>query len=192
MNIYKVIINRRTIRKFQQRKIKRDILKNCLNAARLAPSAANLQPLEYILIAKKENVAKIFKCIQWAGYLKNGAPQKRERPVAYIVIISNNKINKKPEYDVGLAVGNIIFTAFEKGVATCPIGSLDRSKLFKILNIPKNYSIELAIALGHPKQKSFQEEFKGDIRYWLDEKNNLHVPKRKLKDIIHQEKFLDF
>ena len=189
MNVYKAIINRRTIRKFQQKKIKKDIFSKCLNAARLAPSAANLQPLEYILSTKKENLDKIFKCTKWAGYLKDGGPKKGERPVAYVIIISNNRINKKAEYDVGLATANIILTAFENGIATCPIGSLDKNKLFKVLNIPKNYSIELAIALGYPKQRSFQEEFKGDIRYWLDKKNDLHIPKRKLKDIIHQEKF---
>lgn len=187
MSIYRLIIKRRTIRKFKQKKIDKKILFDCLNAARLAPSAANLQPLEYILVTK--NLNEIFKCVRWAGYLNRGTPKQNEKPVAYIVVISNPQINREAKQDVGLAVENIILTALEKGIASCIIGSINRSKLAKIFSIPKNYIIEVVIALGYPKQKSFEEEYKGDIKYWLDERGALHVPKRKLKDIVHKEEF---
>ena len=187
MKTYETIIKRRSIRRFRQQKISKRILFNCLNAARLAPSAANLQPLEFVLITK--DLDKIFKHLKWAHYLKNGAPQKDERPVAYIVIMSNVEINKKAKYDVGFAAENIILTAFERGIASCVVGSVNRDKLVKIFNIPKNYIIELVIALGYPKQKSFREKFIEDVGYWLDKKGDLHLPKRKLKDIVHEESF---
>ncbi|MFH1841392.1 MAG: nitroreductase family protein [Candidatus Nealsonbacteria bacterium] len=187
MGIYKLIVRRRSIRKFQQKKIKKSILLDCLNTARLAPSAANLQPLEFILATK--NLDKIFENLKWSAYLKNGAPQKNEKPTAYIVIISNVKINKEARYDAGFAVENIILTAIEKGVNSCVIGSVNRNELIKFLNIPKNYVIELVLALGYPKQRSFEEKFKGSYRYWLDKKGNLHIPKRKLQDILHEERF---
>lgn len=187
MNTYKLILKRRTIRKFSQKKIKKSDLLLCLNAARVAPSAANLQPLEYILITK--NLDRVFECTNWAGYLKNGVPKKGERPTAYILIISNTKINANAKYDVGLAIENILLTALEKKIVSCIIGSLNRDKLTKYLNIPKDYKIELAIALGYPKQKSIEDEFKKDTKYWLDKKGVLHVPKRRLKDIIHKEIF---
>ena len=187
MNVYKLIIQRRTIRRFMQKKIAKSILFDCLNAGRLAPSAANLQPLEYILITR--NLNEVFKCTEWAGYLQEASPKKNEEPVAYIVIMSNTRINQDAKYDVGLTAENIILTALEKGIASCIIGSINRKKLVKILNIPKNYIIELTIALGYPKQKSVEEEFKKDVKYWLDKESLLHVPKRKLKDIIHEEKF---
>ncbi len=196
---YKIILKRRTIRKFRQKRIAKSVLFNCLNAARLAPSSANLQPLEYVLVTK--NLDEVFECTAWAGYLKEGAPKEGEKPVVYIVILSNTKISRDTKYDVGLAAENIILTAFEKGVASCIIGSVNRDKLVKILNIPENYIIELAIALGYPKQKSVEEKFtplrnqrflsgfKGSIKYWLDKRGVLHIPKRKLKDIVHKEKF---
>ncbi|HDD46473.1 MAG TPA: nitroreductase [Candidatus Aenigmarchaeota archaeon] len=187
MGVYDLIIKRRTIRKFKQEKIKKDILIDCLNAARLAPSAANLQPLEYILVTRA--LDKVFECTRWAGYLKNGKPKQHERPVAYIVIISNKEVSKDAKYDAGFAASNIILTALERGVASCVIGSIDRERLAKNLSIPKNYNIELVIALGYGKQKSVEEEFKGDVRYWLDEKGILHVPKKRLGDIVHEERF---
>ncbi|MBU4332637.1 nitroreductase family protein [Patescibacteria group bacterium] len=187
MNTYNLILKRRTIRKFQQKKLPKQVLLDCLNAARLAPSGANRQPLEYILVAK--NLESVFNCTHWAGYLDNSAPQQNEEPMAYIIILSHKKINPEPKYDVGFAAENIILTALEKEIAGCVIGSLDKAKLAKILDIPESYTVELVIALGYPKQKSVAEESKGELKYWLDEKNVLHVPKRRLKDILHEEKF---
>lgn len=187
MNTYETIIKRRTIRKFTQEKIDKKLLMDCLNAARLAPSSRNRQPLEFILIT--EDLDRIFDCTRWAGYLKDGTPKEDERPTAYIAILINTDINKEAKYDVGLAAENIVLTAQEKGIASCILAAIDREKLSQILGIPSNYTLELLIALGYPKQESFVEEFKGDVKYWLDEEGNLHVPKRSLKDIVHEEKF---
>lgn len=189
MDIYNLILKRRTIRKFQQKSIDKSLLMNCLNAARLAPSSANLQPLEYILVTERENLEKVFSCTRWAGYAKEAGPKRGEEPVAYILILSNQEISKEPRYDVGLAAENIILTALERGIASCVIGALDRIKLAEVLKVPENYTIELAIALGYPKQESLEDEVKKDVRYWLDDKGKLHIPKRKLKDIAHEEGF---
>ncbi|MDD2823188.1 MAG: nitroreductase family protein [Candidatus Daviesbacteria bacterium] len=187
MNTYKLILKRRTIRKFSNKKIKQADLVDCINAARLAPSSANLQPLEYILVTKNLNL--VFECTHWAGYLKDGAPKHNEHPNAYIFILSNTEISKQAKFDVGLAAQNIILTALERGIASCILGNLEREKLSKILSIPEKYFIELAVVLGYPKQISIEDKFKGDVKYWLDEKQVLHVPKKSLKDIIHKETY---
>jgi len=187
MNTYQLILSRRTIRKFSQRKIAKHNLLACVNAARLAPCGANLQPSEYILVTKDLN--KVYSHIRWAGYLKDGTPKKGEEPTAYIVVLSDSKINKDSKYDVGLAVANIVLTALEKGIASCIIGPVDKNRMMENLAIPENYVIELVVALGYPKQSSVEDEFKGDVKYWLDEKGTLHVPKRRQKDILHEENF---
>lgn len=187
MSTYNLILRRRTIRKFAQKKMRKVDLFACVNAARLAPSAANFQPLEYAIVTK--NLDMVFACTKWAGYLKDGAPKKDERPVAYIIVLSNEKLAQYAKYDVGFAVENIILTALERGIASCAIASLDREQLARILRIPKGYSIELAIALGYPKQRSVAEEMKDSVKYWFDKKGVLHVPKRALKTIAHEEAF---
>ncbi|MCI0501584.1 MAG: nitroreductase family protein, partial [Epsilonproteobacteria bacterium] len=48
--VYNIILNRRSIRRFKQKPILLDVLKKLVNAARLAPSAANLQPLEFYIV----------------------------------------------------------------------------------------------------------------------------------------------
>ena len=59
----------------------------------------------------------------------------------------------------------------------------------KILNVPSSYTIALVVALGYPNESPVEEEFKGSIKYWKDESNVLHVPKRKLGDILHRNSF---
>lgn len=120
---------------------------------------------------------------------QKSSPQKNEKPRAYILILSNTEINQDAKYDAGLATENIVLTALNKGVSSCIVNPIKKNELMKTLKIPKNYLIELGIALGYPKQKSFEEKFAGDIHYWLDLKGNLHVPKRRLKNIVHEEKF---
>ncbi len=58
-----------------------------------------------------------------------------------------------------------------------------------ILKTPLTYYIDSVIALGYPAEKPILEETKDDIKYWLDKNGQLHVPKRKLKDIIHHNFF---
>ena len=81
MNVYEVILARRTIRKFKQEEINLNILKKLVNAARLAPSGANLQLLEYFIVINPELKEKIFPHLKWAGYIKpHGNPQEGEKP----------------------------------------------------------------------------------------------------------------
>ena len=187
MTTFELIKKRRTIRKFKQKKIPEKILINCLEAARLAPSSRNQQPLEYILITK--NLEKVFKTVGWAADLKDGEPKKNEKPTAYILVVANKDINPNCQHDVGLAVENIILTALENNVASCILGSADKEKLSQNFNIPQSYQVELVVALGYPAHKSIAEESNGKIKYWIDENEVWHIPKRRLEDIIHKEKF---
>ena len=90
LSVYRTIAARRTIRRFTQKPITKSILRNLLNAARLAPSAANLQPLEFIIVSRKDVCARIFPYLRWAGYiLPCGTPPRDKRPVAYIAVLVN-------------------------------------------------------------------------------------------------------
>jgi nitroreductase len=64
--IYDIIISRRSIRKFEQKPIDIEILKKLVNAARLAPSMANLQPLEYVIVNDPNVCDGVFSALRWA------------------------------------------------------------------------------------------------------------------------------
>ncbi|MHB8280206.1 MAG: nitroreductase family protein [Candidatus Humimicrobiaceae bacterium] len=194
MDIYNKIISRRTIRKFKQVEISVDILKKLVNAGRLAPSAGNMQPLEYFIATDNDLKVKIFSTLSWAIYIRpEGNPQKGEEPAAYIIIIVNNKIANTAyfKYDVGASVENMTISALEEGIGCCWIASFNKNKLSEILKIPESYSIDCVLALGYPLEDPTFEDIEkdGSIIYHKDSEGRLHIPKRKLEDIIHIEKF---
>ena len=190
MDVYKAIMSRRTIRRFKQKPIDIKILKKLVNAARVAPSAANLQPLEYLIVDRKELCAKVFETLGWAGYIEpKWIPDKTERPTAYIIILVNKAIEQYYKWDAGLSAENIMLSAEEEGIGSCMLLKVKREKLREILNIPDSLYIDSVIALGYKSEISVIEDMKDSVKYWRDEKEVLHVPKRKLDDILHINKF---
>ncbi|MCK4430654.1 MAG: nitroreductase family protein [Candidatus Aminicenantes bacterium] len=191
MSLYDLIISRRSIRQFKQEPVSRDILQKFINASRLAPSAANRQPLEFVVVDEERIRKEVFTCLKWAAYIApEGNPKPGHEPVAYIVVLVNSEIREKGfEWDVGAAIENMILAAWEKGIGSCWLLSVDREKLREILNIPENYKIDSVLALGCPDENPVIEDMKDSIKYWKDQAGQLHVPKRKLEDVIHFNKF---
>lgn len=190
LKVYDTILSRRSIRRYKQKPIKFELLKKFVNAARLAPSGANLQPLEFLIVQDRNLCAQIFETIGWAGYIKpKWTPKPEERPTAYIIIIVNNMSNPWYQRDVGLASANIILAAEEEGIGSCILCKIDKGKIKKILSIPSGKDVDSVISLGYKDEEPTVEELKDSVEYWRDENQILHVPKRKLEDIIHVDGF---
>ena len=190
MDVYKAIQSRRTIRRFKQRPIDVELLKRFVNAARVAPSAANLQPLEYFIVSEKKLCANVFETLGWAGYIKpKWTPDETERPIAYIVILVREDLNKYYKWDVGLSAENIMLVAEEENIGSCMLLNINRKKLREILCIPDFLLIDSVIALGYKSETAIMEDMIDSVEYYRDEKEILHVPKRKLDDILHINKF---
>ncbi len=191
MEVYDIVLKRRSVRRFKQKPIPMDTFKKLINAARVAPSAANLQPLKYIIINKKNLVKEVFTTLKWAAYIApKGNPPEGQRPVAYTVVLADTKISKKGyEIDVGTAVENIVLVACDKGIGTCLIASIDKKRLRNLLSIPLHLEIVLVIALGLPNEYPVMEEMTDTIKYWRDKSGVHHVPKRRLEDILYLNGF---
>ncbi len=187
--IKNLIKKNRSYRRFHEdRRVDAATLRELVDLARLSGSAGNLQPLRYITACDPQINAQIFACLGWAAYLKNWpGPEEGEQPPAYIIILSDTaKANDYVGYDCGIAGQSILLGAVEKGLAGCMLGSINRKKLKNILNIETQFKILLVIALGEPKEEVVIETVGHDnnIRYWRDDKEIHHVPKRELADII--------
>ena len=179
--------NRSCRRFFQQQSIPMEILKDLINLARLSPSAANRQPLSYILSNDPDTNETIFPCLGWAAYLKDwSGPEPGEQPAAYIVILGDTRITSQFFTDDGIAAHSILLGAREQGLAGCMIASIKKKALAQALSIAPHYEILLVVALGKPKESAVIESVDddGDIRYWRDEKGGHHVPKRALNAVI--------
>jgi nitroreductase len=188
MNLGDVVLKNRSYRRFYENvQIEYDTLLQLVDLARLSGSAANLQPLEYMLSSESETNATIFPHLRWAGYLKEwDGPAKGERPSGYILILGDKNITTNFGCDHGIAAQSILLGATELGLGGCMIGSIQREGLRNELEIQSHLEILLVIALGKPKESVEIEDIgtSGDVKYWRDEKDIHHVPKRSLDEII--------
>ncbi|MEE4196838.1 MAG: nitroreductase family protein [Bacteroidales bacterium] len=182
-----LILKNRSYRRFyQDYKISLDELKDMVELARLSASGRNLQPLKYYLSADKETNRKIFSTLAWAGYLQDwDGPEEGERPTGYIIILGDTRLTRNYFCDHGIAAQSMLLGAVEKELGGCIFASIQREKLKQLLNIEEYFEILLVIALGKPKEKVIVEEVKnGEIKYYRDNNQVHHVPKRSLDDII--------
>ena len=191
MVIRDLILKNRSYRRFhQEAAINTEALRGLVDLARHSASAANRQPLKYIISGNAEKNSLIFPCLSWAGYLKDWpGPSEGERPSAYIIMLGDTEISQSFGIDPGIAAQSILLGAAEQGLGGCMIASVQKEKLRQVLDIPSCYEIVLVITLGKPKESVVIDNVKpdGDIKYWRDNKGIHHVPKRSLDEIIINE-----
>jgi len=183
-----LVLKNRSYRRFHEDfVIDVETLKELVDLARLTASAANKQPLKYILSCDRRKNAVIFSHLAWAGYLKDWpGPAEGERPSGYIIMLGDTGISHSFNFDNGIAAQTILLGAVSRGLGGCMIASIQRDKLREALKIPARYEIVLVIALGKPKETVIVEKMgsDGDVKYWHDSEGKHHVPKRSLEEII--------
>jgi nitroreductase len=142
--------------------------------------------LEFIVVDEESKKVQLFPCLKWAGYIApEGNPKPGQEPQAYIVVLVNTSIREKGfEWDSGAAIENIILSAWEKGVGSCWIISMDKERVKEVLGVPDSHIVDSVVALGYPAETPVIEVMEDSIKYWKDEQGRLHVPKRKLEDVI--------
>lgn len=184
--IRELALKNRSFRRFyEDKKISLECLREFIEIGHNTPSAANKQPLRYILVNDEESNNKVFSCLGWAGYLKDwDGPVKRERPSGYIIMVT--KAGAHSTFDEGIVGQTILLAATELGMGGCFFGNINRPKLAQALSIDSNLEIKTVIALGYPKEEVKLEEIglDGDIKYYRDENQVHHVPKLKVEDLI--------
>ena len=186
--LMELLKTRRTYRRFRQREIPQETVEEILEAARLASSAANRQPLSYIVIREPEKTAQVFGFTRWAGALppELGQPKEGERPVLFIAVVENLDINRDCDTDAGLAIGNMTLAAWNRGVGSCMIGACDKAALSELFGLGENQKLHTVVAFGYPSHESHIVDMESpeEFKYYLGENRDYVVPKRKLSDVV--------
>jgi nitroreductase len=162
-------------------------LTDLVELARYTASGANNQPLKYIISSSREQNDKIFSCLTWAAYLKDWkGPEPAEQPTGYIVILGDTTIANNFWCDHGIAAQTMLLGARAMGLAGCMFAAINIKKLKELLEIGDHLEVKLVIALGKPVEAACIDDVEpgGDIRYFRDENQVHHVPKRKLEELI--------
>ena len=145
MDVFEAIEKRRSIRNYEPTPIPREKLEKILEAARLAPSASNVQPRHFVVVTDPER-REALSAGMFSRFLKQ----------APMVIVACGDEKKSPKWysiDVAIAVENMVLAATGEALGTCWIGSFDETKVRNVLKIPKHLRVVVLLALGYPSGK---------------------------------------
>ena len=139
-----------------KRPIEREKLEQVLEAARLAPSARNLQPWRFVVVQGDEAIDELATAF-------NETNQEVGNGSAIIVVCAREEDDVsrdgRPYYlfDCGLAVENMLLAATDLGLCTHPILSFDEDEVKRILEIPAEYRVIVTTPLAYPAEATYDE-----------------------------------
>jgi len=132
-------------------------LEQVLEAARLAPSARNLQPWRFVVVQGDEAIDELVS----GAFPESNQVLKNGSLVILICAREEDDVisEGKPYYlfDAGLTVENLLLAATDLGLLTHPILMFDESEVKRILEIPDDYRVVLATPLAYPAEASYDE-----------------------------------
>ena len=143
MDVTTAIRTRRSVRRYKKKDIPDNVLKEILEAARLAPSAANRQAWELIVVKDPEQKAGL------VPFCKN---QKFVEECSVFLVAVEDPQQKWSRVDVSIMMDHITLTAHEKGLGTCWIGAFDKEKVGEALGVPGNRTVAVCLTLGYPDE----------------------------------------
>lgn len=184
MQTLEAMQKRRSIRKFRPDPIDTADLKQIVEISRLYPTGGNLQPVRFAIVYTTPLTDAIFEDLKWAMYLPGYTIAQNERPTAYIVLMRDESVKKKCDYDIGAASTMVMVAAADKGLASCPIGNFPAQKLHRLLGLAENLQPELVIALGYPAQESQVVPMGDSVRYSQNEQGVFLVPKWSTEEVL--------
>jgi nitroreductase len=158
MEFYQTIHNRRSVRKYKSDPIPEDALNRICEAFRAAPSWANTQPWELILVSDDEVKTRLQET------LSDGNPAARamvQAPLLVCVIGIENRsgwyrgkpVTKRGDwmlFDLGIATEHLVLAAAAEGLGTVHAAYFDYEKAGNILGIPEGRTIVELVPLGYP------------------------------------------
>ncbi len=156
MELGEVIRKRYSVRKYADKEVEESKLLNVLNAARLAPSARNMQEWRFIVVKNKELRKKI-------SIAANNQEFVAQAPVVIICcsVICDYIMRcgqKASPIDLAIAIDHMTLQAVNEGLGTCWIGSFYPEQVRQIAGIPENVEVVQMLTLGYPVQQSIIEK----------------------------------
>lgn len=171
MDFMHLINKRESIRKYLDKKVEREKIEICIDAARVAPSACNSQPWKFVVVDEEEELSKIRKAIYdpLIGINKFALGCQ-----CFIVVVSEKRnitskigsLIKSKDYtslDIGIASEHICLVATEMGLGTCMIGWFKEKEIKELLEIPKNREVPLVIAVGYHETNKSRKKVRKEL-----------------------------
>jgi len=146
MEVFEAIQTRRSIRSYLPDEVPEEKLTRILEAARLAPSAANRQPWHFVVVRDAQKRKRLSEGGMFARFL-------HESPV--VIVGCGNKWASPKWYvvDTTIAMQNMVIAATGEGLGTCWIGSFTEKQVKDLLEIPSRFTVVALLAVGYPREE---------------------------------------
>ena len=164
MNFLDLVQRRQSARKYVPgRRIPREVLDRCLEAARLAPSACNSQPWSFVVVDDPDQVRALAQAA--CGHAPYGMNQFAADASALVAVVTEKmKLAARlgahfrgVQYslvDLGIAGEHLVLQAAEDGIASCWLGWFDERVVKQALGIPRAKKVDLLLCLGYPADET--------------------------------------
>ena len=147
MSLLDLILTRRSIRRYQNKEIPEEVLQQILETGRQAPSAANRQPIRFVVV-NNHRILKILCDNLITRFVKYA-------PLA-IVGCANTKsllTGKWAVVDATIAMQNMVIAAWSLGIGSCWIGACNQRKVKELLKIPDKWKVVALLTFGYPAEQ---------------------------------------
>ena len=159
-----VIKSRRSIRAYEKKAIPKKAIEELIECGRLAPSAKNKQPWEFVAITEKQTLSKLASIMVYGEFIRDAA-------ACILVLCEDTEFYLE---DGCAATENILIAAKSQGIGTCWIAGDKKEYVKKVLDAvkaPGGYRLVSVISLGYSQEKVMPKA------------------KRELKEVLHWEHF---
>jgi nitroreductase len=174
MNFLELAKNRFSSRSYKPQPVERETIKNVLEAARIAPSAANKQPWHFLVFTRQESLKKAYQLYHREWF--------KQSPVVILACAEKQQAWTRAEdnknhadIDLAIAIDHITLQATELGLATCWICNFFVEKTKQMLNLPQNLEPIALLTLAYPADIPDVERHK--------------TQRKKLEEIVSWENF---
>jgi len=161
MSLLDAIFKRRSIRRYKSEPVREEVMRNILEAGRLAPSANNAQPWHFIVVTDPK-LKHALSQGRWNRFVEDSA---------FTLVGCGDKDNPWSTIDTTIALENMVIAAEAQGVGSCWVGDFKEDEVKKLLGIPDSLKVICLVTFGYPAETPH------------------HRSKKSLEEIVHYNKF---
>ena len=152
MDLMEAVKTRRSVRRYKENPVPESLLKDVLNASRLAPSADNAQPWKFVIVRDEQLKLRVAAAC-------NGQKFIAQAPIIVVACgIPDEAFQTAGGYmsshviDVSIAVDHLTLAAHALGLGTCWIAWFKEDKVREALGIPEDVRVVALTPLGYPAE----------------------------------------
>lgn len=139
MDAYEAIVTKRDTREYEPQPISPEHLRRIVQAGRMAGSSKDEQPIRLLLLTEQADREAIATCGDFAEHLPGS-------PLVVIVV----RLGDSRPFDAGRVAQNMMVAAQADGIASCPVGIQHDDCARKVLGLPADATVAMAITFGYP------------------------------------------